>query len=400
MRVANDTIVQLGVAMIFTMIFMLMASIAQPYRKQENDYFAVTCNFSLTAVFLLCTMLKVKTVAETLDPGELQDRLFFNEFIMGGCLFVCVFGALALACALSVQTIIEAAQVPAFRLLSTGNQPELALAKGHKWHMFLSHIWSTGQDQCAVLKRQLCLLLTGVSVFLDVDDLEDIGALEEYIDQSALIMIFVSKGYFLSKNCLREVLCASVKDKPLSLMHDPVRGGATLKTIIEEECLEEVRGYVFDDRPVITFHRIRDFQVVTMKLLAQQVLRECPNFKSVHASSRQLTAEAVTLSVQLTLRGEVSRKKLVFHRPLTVYVSHHNPGAALAMEALQEGYGAANPSPNPSSNPNPDPDPDPDPDPNPSPSPSPNPNPNLGTTGSGYRRELFVGLLDIFGSEV
>ena len=59
-RVRNDTIVQLGVAMIFTMVFMLISSIASPYRKQENDYFAVTCNFSLTAVFLFCTMLKVE----------------------------------------------------------------------------------------------------------------------------------------------------------------------------------------------------------------------------------------------------------------------------------------------------------------------------------------------------
>ena len=34
--VANDTIVQLGVAMVFTMIFMLFSSIAEPYRKQES----------------------------------------------------------------------------------------------------------------------------------------------------------------------------------------------------------------------------------------------------------------------------------------------------------------------------------------------------------------------------
>ena len=46
--------------MIFTMVFMLISSIASPYRKEENDYFAVTCNFALTAVFLFCTMLKVK----------------------------------------------------------------------------------------------------------------------------------------------------------------------------------------------------------------------------------------------------------------------------------------------------------------------------------------------------
>ena len=67
-RVRNDTIVQLGVAMIFTMVFMLISSIASPYRKEENDYFAVTCNFSLTAVFLLCTMLKVTPQALAPNP--------------------------------------------------------------------------------------------------------------------------------------------------------------------------------------------------------------------------------------------------------------------------------------------------------------------------------------------
>merc|ERR1740130_1965614 len=315
-RIQNDTIVQLGVAMVFTMIFMLVASIAAPFRKQENDYFAVTCNFLLTAVFLFCIMLKVKTVAETLDPGELYNRLFFDEFLIGGCLLVCIVGALFLACALSVQTIIQAARVPAFRLLSTGNRPELALAKGHKWHIFLSHIWGTGQDQCAVLKRQLCLLLTGVSVFLDVDDLEDIGALEEYIEKSAVVMIFVSKGYFKSGNCLREARCAMEKGKPLSLMHDPVRGGAPLKSIVEEECPAEMRGPLFSSstaREVITFHRIKDFQLVTMKLLGQDV--------------------------QLMLPGEVTRKRLRFEGgPISVYVSLHNPGGALAMRALQEGF--------------------------------------------------------------
>ena len=30
-------------------------------------------------------------------------------------------------------------------------------------------IWSTGQDQCATIKRQLSMLLPGVSIFLDVD---------------------------------------------------------------------------------------------------------------------------------------------------------------------------------------------------------------------------------------
>ena len=77
-----------------------------------------------------------------------------------------------LTAGMATQQVIKAANTPTIRLLSTKAAPALPLAKGHKWHLFLSHIWSTGQDQCATIKRQLCLLLRGASIFLDVDDLQ------------------------------------------------------------------------------------------------------------------------------------------------------------------------------------------------------------------------------------
>ena len=98
--------------------------------------------------------------------------------------------------------------------------------------------------------------MPGVSIFLDVDDLESIDALEEYIDGSQVIMIFVSQGYFLSKNCLREARAAAAKAKPLSLVYDPVRGGATLQNIQEKECPDELQT-IFDGRKVIEWHRIK-----------------------------------------------------------------------------------------------------------------------------------------------
>lgn len=59
-----------------------------------------------------------------------------------------------------------------------------------------------GQDQAAIIKRQLQLLMPGISVFLDVDDLADISELETYVDQTALMLFFMSRGYFASKNCV------------------------------------------------------------------------------------------------------------------------------------------------------------------------------------------------------
>ena len=46
------------------------------------------------------------------------------------------------------------------------------------------------------------------------------------------------------------------KDKPLALVHDPVRGGATLETIKEEECPPELQS-IFFDRKIIEWHRIK-----------------------------------------------------------------------------------------------------------------------------------------------
>ena len=58
--------------------------------------------------------------------------------------------------------------------------------------------------------------MPGVSIFLDVDDLKDIDALEEYVDATAVIMIFVSKGYFKSGNCLREARCTVARSRSRS----------------------------------------------------------------------------------------------------------------------------------------------------------------------------------------
>ena len=119
----------------------------------------------------------------------------------------------------------------------------------------------------------------GIRIAADVDDLESIDQLEEYIEQSQSIQIFVSKGYFMSKSewrgpaicasscmqhlykwraadCLREAHTAVHKTKPLVLVHDPVRGGATLELIKQDECPGELKC-IFTGRRVIEWHRIK-----------------------------------------------------------------------------------------------------------------------------------------------
>ena len=201
------------------------------------------------------------------------------------------------------------------KLVATGAVPELSLASGHTWHYFLSHIWSTGQDQCATIKRQLCLLVPGFEIFLDVDDLKSIDALEEYVNQSAVFQLFCSKGYFKSGNCLREVEHAVKTSKKLALVHDPVKGGAPLDVIKNDECSDALRGPIFDGRTVIVWHRIKDFQRESLNDRAGSTRVPCASLEAAEAdqalhSWRASAAEVATAARNVAVRVKTqSRSK-------------------------------------------------------------------------------------------
>ena len=84
-------------------------------------------------------------------------------------LLLLIFAALMLI--LMVATLVHNAaregRVPMIRVEATGETPELSLHEGHRFHLFNSHIWSTGQDAVATIKRQLQRLVPGVRVFLE-----------------------------------------------------------------------------------------------------------------------------------------------------------------------------------------------------------------------------------------
>ena len=125
----------------------------------------------------------------------------------------------------------------------------------------IADVWSTGQDAVATIKRQLQRLMPGVRIFLDVDDLEDVDALERYVEESAVILMFLSWGYFASRNCLREVVAALEKSKPYLFVHEAnsKKGGGPLDDIRGELENKVHRRMLFDNRRVTIWHRITEY---------------------------------------------------------------------------------------------------------------------------------------------
>ena len=52
-------------------------------------------------------------------------------------------------------------------------------------------------------------------MFLDVDDLKEIGNIKGYIERSDTILVFCSKGYFGSQNCMRELVASKLSKKKI-----------------------------------------------------------------------------------------------------------------------------------------------------------------------------------------
>jgi hypothetical protein len=93
----------------------------------------------------------------------------------------------------------------------------------------------------------------------------------------------------------------------------------------DEECPSDVRG-IFDERDVIPWHRLYDFQLVSLKLLAEQLLLGCPG---------QVNQQ----STDLFIPGELPLQKMALRRRIVVYASPHNPGALAVATDLATSIG-------------------------------------------------------------
>jgi len=167
----------------------------------------------------------------------------------------------------------------------------------YRFHIFLSHVWNQGQDVMRILKLRLCELIPGLSVFLDVDDLEE-GNGANALDSSSLVVIFATTLYFDSISCMRELLRAAYLRRPciVLLESDPHRGGLGMEDVRErlkmgyESILKEgtilraemdqwgfstspseLYEFIFKYSPLV-WGRLGPYQDMTLRLIAEEVL--------------------------------------------------------------------------------------------------------------------------------
>lgn len=334
---------RLFVALNVSLFALVTLLIARPYRRPEDTVVAGAMHLALVCLYLgamLCRLYR------DYEPGAAQRVMGFDSVeSIATPMLLAAFGMLALLLGVALRVLRQHSLLATIRLQQTRQPPKLSLPKHLRWSLFLSHCWQYPgvQEAVATIKRELQRLLPGVQIFLDVDDLEDTSKLEEYVAQSAVILLFVSRGYFSSVNCLREVVAATSQGKPIVLMHDPdrARGGGPIAELVAE-CDSKLAPLVFTTRrEPIEWHRIPwHFQLISLKELAAQLLmhaprHEPPGHQQQHGSSCQQHALE---KPPLYVPGEVESQRLAFREGTDVYTSASNPGAGALAAAVQAAY--------------------------------------------------------------
>jgi len=296
---------------------------ASPYVVLADDFLASACSFALVAVFVLSYEFKSYELVglpeiESKMSIEQSDYYIINQSRLAFVMVACILGTLLLSLALfAVQVVAEGRRLRrevrarmARRLRYLADDREVMVRRlpaDYEFHLFLSHVWGTGQDQMRIVKARLRELIPELAIFLDVDDLEEIGNLAQYIQASLMVLVYCSQGYFTSKNCMRELVAAFHANTPLIALVDLDQnhyGGLSIEEVCAQlqatdsmatrwgfRCDKDSRashaewhkdliwpgGRLLYDRLLggsepIEWNRIGHFQDVTLRLIAERCL--------------------------------------------------------------------------------------------------------------------------------
>ena len=185
----SNKVVRLVIAAIVSVLYMGVLLAFHPYEQQGNNNFAFLTNFLLICCFILGIMLKLCAGDEGGGITEQVCSRFigknFNSINLSTLCVGLALGLLVISFGILSFLSYNRITAPSVKVVSTNQKPNLELPEDCTHHVFVSHIWSTGQAKTHAIARKLQLMVPGLQVWLDVDELNDISKLEQCVDQSA-----------------------------------------------------------------------------------------------------------------------------------------------------------------------------------------------------------------------
>ena len=118
--------------------------------------------------------------------------------------------------------------------------------------------------------------------FLDVFDLQSPTQLEQHVNESAVVLIFLSRAYLQSHNCMRELRAAKAAGKPVIVAYEPndEYGGGEPEALIGDSP-SNLRSYL-TQRNFIRWSIKPGLQNIALTLIAERLIEELLVLKASH----------------------------------------------------------------------------------------------------------------------
>jgi hypothetical protein len=270
-RIMPGSLMQLMIALVVVVLYIAAILVCRPYKAAQHNIIAVALYSMLAVTFVCGLLLKVKDGFER--SGKYEEG-YTASSITGVLIFSVVF-VLVSGIGGIFYDLRRVINEPLFHFDKGGGIVALPpLAPHLNFDLFLSHAQDLGQDQAAAIKYMLEKLLPSVRIFLDVECLDDLHALDELVCGCKCVLIFLTTG------CLRRYFvrleietAAKFGVKTILVQETDDRHGHTEISVHRDDCPDSAREAIFDSAyKQILWFRALHYKRVAIKQIVQRMI--------------------------------------------------------------------------------------------------------------------------------
>ena len=323
--------------------FLTLEAYIGPNSSKLNHFLATFAAFALFLILLGVLGLELVSI-QTAEENAVryQEERGSSEFENGetefganttsdvelSVLLGAVLVVLVVALWVLAKAILMSYFSPRLRSVRTGSEVIPRPLRKHHHHVLLSHHWASGQEQAKSIQKALTDLAPDLEVFVETEDVLDLGNFEANVAKSDSLIVFLSgsadrssggcptkavrSDYFHNPSCLRELRAAVDGGKPICFVAetDP-RHGAVAIEVHRRECAALVPEFetLFDTHPIVPWIRTRGYQQVSLRQMIETII-----------------GEALYVNTEV-IRQPLELQPVTAPHSFHLYVSPHNHGA-------------------------------------------------------------------------
>lgn len=147
-RLIDQEVLRLQLGLMAVLVYALVLLYMKPYRRDDCDTLAIATQIALLGIFASALNIKLYQDMEADSVGAASRVLgYSSESQLSTGVFLLNLSVVLLFLLFTAFQLASRGQVRHIRLESSRHVPDAMLHVGKVYHLFLSHIWSSGQDQ-------------------------------------------------------------------------------------------------------------------------------------------------------------------------------------------------------------------------------------------------------------